>query len=247
MILQLRSEAYKWITTRATISVLASMIALIATAILVHAYGLPVARLNTGEQQRGILIDVGVNLGALFSALLGALSITSEFRTGTIRPTLLTTPRRRVVLTAKMACSLVAGAIAAGLAATTAAAVGSIGLATRGLAVEVTAGEVGRLAAGGLIGGALWAAIGLGIGTLVRAQIPTIVGLFIWLLFVENLLAGDLPTAHQYAPAALAQTLAGSTREAVLSSAPLAGALLSAYAAVIAILGATALTRRDVA
>jgi hypothetical protein len=93
----------------------------------------------------------------------------------------------------------------------------------------------------------LWAVIGLGVGTIVRAQVPTIVGLFVRLLFVENLLAGDLPTAHQYAPAALAQALAGSTRDGVLTSAPLAGALLAAYAAATAILGATALTRRDVA
>jgi ABC-2 type transport system permease protein len=175
------------------------------------------------------------------------LSVTSEFRTGTIRPTLLARPRRAVVLTAKLACSLAAGAIAGVLATGTAVAVGSIGLVTRGLSVDVTAGDAGRLALGGLLAGALWAAIGLGVGTIVRAQVPTIVGLFVWLLFVENLLAGDLPTAHQYAPAALARTLAGSTRDAVLASAPLAGALLAAYAAIAAILGATALIRRDVA
>jgi ABC-type transport system involved in multi-copper enzyme maturation permease subunit len=247
MIAQLRSESYKWVTTRTTISVLAGMVALIAAAILVHAYGLPVARLDTAEQQRGILIDVGANLGALFSALLGALSITSEFRTGTIRPTLLARPRRPVVLAAKAISALAAGAVAGALAAATVASVGSIGLATRGVSVEVTAGDAGRLAIGGLVAGALWAAIGLGVGTIVRAQVPTIVGLFVWLLFVENLLAGDLPTAHQYAPGALAQTLAGSTRDAVLSSVPLAAALLAAYAATATILGATALARRDVA
>src|SRR5262245_11248101 len=156
MIAQLRSETYKWVTTRTTISVLAGMVALIAAAILVHAYGLPVARLDTGEQQRGILIDVGVNLGALFSALLGVLSITSEFRTGTIRPTLLARPRRGLVLAAKVLCSLAAGAVAGVLAAATAAAVGSLGLATRGVSVDVTVGETARLAVGGLIAGALW-------------------------------------------------------------------------------------------
>jgi ABC-type transport system involved in multi-copper enzyme maturation permease subunit len=247
MIAQLRSEAYKWVSTRTNIGVLTGMIALISAAVLVHAFGLPVARLETGEQQRDILIDVGANLGALFSALLGALSITSEFRTGTIRPTLLSRPRRGVVLSAKVVCSLAAGAVAGVLATATAAGVGGVGLAARGLSVEVTAPDVGQLVVGGLVAGALWAAIGLGVGTIVRAQVPTVVGLFVWLLFVENLLAGDLPTAHKYAPGALAQSLAGSTRDAVLTSAPLAAALLIAYTVVAAIIGATALSRRDVA
>jgi hypothetical protein len=133
------------------------------------------------------------------------------------------------------------------LAAATAAGVGSVGLAARGLSAGVTVANVGQLVAGGLIAGALWAGIGLGVGTILRAQVPTVVGLFVWLLFVENLLAGDLPTAHKYVPGALAQSLAGSTRDAVLASAPLAATLLIAYAAAAAILGATVLARRDVA
>jgi ABC-type transport system involved in multi-copper enzyme maturation permease subunit len=247
MIAQLRSEVYKWATTRANIGILAGMVALISAAILVHAFGLPVADLVTGEQQRNILVDVGTNLGALFSALLGALLITSEFRTGTIRPTLLSQPRRAVVVSAKVVWSLAAGAIAGMLAAGTAAGVAVVGLAARGVSVDVTGADVSQLVVGGLVAGALWAGIGLGVGTIVRAQVPTVVGLFVWLLFVENLLAGDLPTAHKYVPGALAQSVAGSTRDAVLASAPLAAVLLIAYAAAAAILGATALARRDVA
>jgi hypothetical protein len=247
MIAQIRSEAYKWATTRTNAGVLAGMVALIATAMLLHAFGLPVNRLATEEDQRGILIDVAANVGALFAALLGALSVTNEFRTGTIRPTLLAQPRRTVVVAAKVACSLAVGAITGMLAATAAAAVGSLGFAGRSLPIAVTAGDVGRLAVGGLVAGALWAAIGLGVGTIVRAQVPTVVGLSVWLLFVENVLAGDVPTAHKYVPGALAQALAGSTRDAVLASAPLAAALLLAYAAAAAILAATTLARTDVA
>jgi hypothetical protein len=247
MMAQLRSEAYKWATTRTNLGVLGGMVGLVVAAMLVHTFGLPVALLETGEQQRAILIDVGANLGALFSALLGALCITSGFRTGTIRPTLLALPRRPVVLAGKVVCSLVGGAVAGLLAAGTAAGVGALSLAARGVPVGVTAGDVVRLMGGSLAGGALWAAIGLGVGTIVRAQVPTVVGLFVWLLFVENLLAGNLPSAHQYTPGGLAQALAGSTREAVLTSTPLAATLLLAYAAIAAVLAGTALARRDVA
>ncbi|HEY7225025.1 MAG TPA: hypothetical protein VH561_15735 [Micromonosporaceae bacterium] len=246
MIAQLRSEVYKWLTTRTHIGVLVSMVVLIMAAVLVHAFGLPVARLQTDDQQYGILLDVGANIGALFSALLGALCITSEFRTGTIRPTVLVRPRRPRVFAAKVVCSLAAGAIAGVLAAGSAVAGGWLGLTIRGVSVQVATGEVGRLLVGALVGGALWAALGLAVGAIARSQVPTVVGLVVWLLFVENLLAGDLPTAHQYTPGGLAQALAGSTRDAVLTSVPLAATLLLAYAAAGALLGAAALSRRDV-
>lgn len=247
MITQIRSEAYKLLTTRTNAGIAAGLVALIALAVLLHAFGLPVDKLNDQVQQRGVLIDVGVNLGILFAALLGALSMTSEYRTGTIRPTLLVTPRRGQVIAAKTICSLAAGAVTGLLAAGTAATAGTIGLAIRGVTVQVSTGDITRLLAGAAASGALWAVIGLGVGAACRAQVPTVVGLFAWVLFVENVLGGDFPKAHRFVPGALAQTLGGSTRDGVLTSAALADALLLAYAAAAALAGLTATSRRDVA
>ena len=243
---QIRSETYKLLTTRTNLGVAAGMVGLIAVAVLLHAFGLPVSRLSNLEGQRGVFIDVGVRLGTLFAALLGALAITSEFRTGTIRPTLLVTPRRRTVIAAKTICVLVAGAITGLLAAGTAAAVGSIGLAARGVTIQLTAGDITRLLLGATIAGALWAVIGLGVGAVVRAQVPTIVGIFAWMLFVENIL-GDVPGWARFAPGSLAQALGGQVRDGVLTSAVLAAVLLIAYAALAAVAGLTATVRRDVA
>jgi ABC-2 type transport system permease protein len=243
---QIRSESYKLVTTRTNLGVAAGMVALIAAAVLLHTFGLPVDRLSNLAGQRGVLIDVGVRLGTLFAALLGALAITSEFRTGTIRPTLLVTPRRRTVIAAKTICVLVAGAVTGLLAAGTAAGVGSIGLATRGVAIQLTNGDITRLLLGATLAGALWAVIGLGVGAVVRAQVPTIVGLFAWVLFVENIL-GDVPSWQRFAPGSLAQALGGQVRDGILTSAVLAAALLIAYAAFVALAGLTATVRRDVA
>jgi hypothetical protein len=44
--------------------------------VLLHGFGLPVSRLTSLPDQRGVFIDVGVSLGAVFAGLLGALSIT---------------------------------------------------------------------------------------------------------------------------------------------------------------------------
>jgi ABC-2 type transport system permease protein len=100
----------------------------------------------------------------VFAGLLGAMSMTSEIRHGTIRPTFLITPRRVRVLAAKVLASMFFGA-AFGLLAT-ALAVGSGGaaLAARGIENQLDAGAYVLFLAGGTAAGALWAAIGVGLG-----------------------------------------------------------------------------------
>jgi len=247
MIDQLRSECYKLLTTRTNAGVVAAMVGLITAAMVLHAFGLPLDMLASGAEQRGVVTDVGINLGVLFSGLLGALAITSELRTGTIRPTFLFTPRRRRVVAAKTVVALAAGGLTGLLATIVAAAAGTGSFAIRGIDVAVTAGDLSRLLGGGVAAGALWAVIGLGLGALARGQVATVVGLSVWLLFVENLLSGDFTSARRFVPGSLAQSLAGSTRDGVLTSAALAAVLLVGYAAAAALSGLAATMRRDVA
>jgi ABC-2 type transport system permease protein len=247
VIAQLRSESHKLLTTRTNAGVLAALVGLISLAMILHTFGLPLDMLASGAEQRGVITDVGINLGILFSGLLGALAITAEFRTGTIRPTLLLTPRRSRVVAAKTVVALVAGGLTGLLATTVAVAVGTGGFAIRGIDVALTAGDISRIVGGGVAAGALWAVIGLGLGALARAQVPTVVGLSVWLLFVENLLGGDFTSARRFVPGSLAQSLAGSTRDGVLTSAALAAVLLVGYAAAAALTGLAATMRRDVA
>jgi ABC-2 type transport system permease protein len=120
------------------------------------------------------------------------MSVTSEIRYGTIRPTFLATPWRGRVVAAKVATSLLLGAgfgIAAGAVAIGA---GAGGLGARGVEVRLEGGDYALILAGGAAGAALWAAIGVGVGALVRNQVPALVGLCAWLLFVEGLLVGDV-------------------------------------------------------
>jgi hypothetical protein len=241
---QLRSEAYKTATTRGNAGITAAMLGLVGLAVLVHVLSLSAQDLATGSQQLSLFIDIGVNLGALFAALAGALAITGEHRTGTIRPTLLTQPRRSTVITAKAVCALAAGAVTGLLAAGATAGIGSIALAGRGFTVHLTTADVARLLTGAAGGGALWGVIGLGVGAAVRAQVPAVVGLFAWILFVENTLS-QVPGVERFAPGALAKSLAGQTDEGILASAALAALLLTAYAAAATALGLRTTTRRD--
>jgi ABC-2 type transport system permease protein len=52
------------------------------------------------------------------------------------------------------------------------------------------------------VASALWAALGVGIGAIVRNQVATIVGLFAWVFVVEILLFQYLPGMARYAPGA---------------------------------------------
>jgi hypothetical protein len=190
----------------------------------------------------------GEFLAALFAALLGALSITSEIRHGTIRPTFLVSPWRTRVVAAKVGVSMLIGA-GFGLAASAlAAGVGTAALRLRGIDVQLDGGDYALLLAGSAPAAALWAAIGVGFGALVRHQVPTVVGISAWLFFVEGLLVGDVTGVGEvgrFAPGAAASAITGQDPDALL--APAAGLIvLALYATATAVAGSLATARRDV-
>jgi ABC-2 type transport system permease protein len=246
---QLRSELLKQRSTGTNLGLLASLLGLVALAVLLHAFGLPVDSFDGGSEQLEGALGWGEKLGALFAGLLGAMSITSEFRHGTIRPTFLVTPRRARVLTAKVAASTLFGAGFGLIATLLAAAVGSAALGARGIEIQLDAGDYALFLAGGAAASALWAAIGVGIGAIVRNQVPALIGICTWLLFVEGIIAGDLLTAvgdvTRFAPGAAAAAVSGQDPGTYL--APAVGALVLVLYAVAAALAASRSIRRDVA
>lgn len=248
MTAQLRSELLKLRTTRTTALVLAWMVALVVLVVLLHVLSFPVADLAQRDDQLRIA-GLGTTVGALFASLLGALAITGEYRTGTIRPTLLATPRRARVLAAKAAVTALAGLGVGLLAAVLTAAVEVGGLHARGLDVRLTGGDIGQAVGGGALAAALFATIGVGAGAGVRSQVPALVGVCVWLLLIEPIVLGDIPEAGRFLPGAGAGAIAGATQSALAANllAPAPGALLLiAYAGAATTLGALAITRRDV-
>jgi hypothetical protein len=135
---------------------------------------------------------------------------------------------------------LVAGAVAvaAGLAA----------LRTRGIDLQLDGGDYVLLVAGSGAASALWAAIGVGVGALVRNQVPMLIGICSWLLFVEGLLVGDvgnLGDVGRLLPGSAAAAISGQDPGTLLAPG-VALALLAAYAVAVALAGAFALSHRDI-
>jgi ABC-2 type transport system permease protein len=99
--------------------------------------------------------------------------------------------------------------------------------------------------AGRIAAAALWAPIGLGLGALLRNQVATLVAIFVWLFFVENLLLNFVAGAGRFAPGAAAAAITGLDRDRLLAPA-LGTLLLALYAAGMAAAGVIATLRRDV-
>jgi ABC-type transport system involved in multi-copper enzyme maturation permease subunit len=248
MTAQLRSELLKQRTTRTNVLLLVWMVALVALVVLLHVLSFSVEDLSRHDNQLKI-VGLGTSIGALFAALLGALSITAEFRHGTIRPTLIATPRRARVIAAKVMASALAGVAVGLLAEALTAGAEAAGLAARGINIELGASEYAQLLAGGAVAAGLFAAIGVGIGAIVRNQVAAVVGLCVWLLFIEPILLGDVPAAAKFAPGASAGAISGAIQSQIadaLVTPALGVLLLAAYAAAASAAGAIATTRRDV-
>jgi ABC-2 type transport system permease protein len=248
MIAQVRSELLKQRTTRTNVLLLLWMVGLVVLVVLLHVLSLSVEDLSRPDNQLKIL-GLGTTIGGLFAALLGAMSITGEIRHGTIRPTFVATPQRARVIAAKVAASALAGLAVGLIAEALTAGLEAAGLEARGIRIELGAGDYAQLLAGGSLAAAMFAAIGVGVGAVVRNQVAAVVGLCVWLLFIESLLLGDVPGAAKFAPGASAGAIAGATQMQIAENlvAPALGVLLlAAYAALASAAGSVATTRRDV-
>jgi ABC-2 type transport system permease protein len=238
-----RTELLKLRTARSTLVLLvaAVTIALLQVARLVRSAGAP-GGIHAGTQDAwGQLLSAAM-LGTLLVPLIGVLAVTGELRHGTLTPTLLVTPRRRRVVVAKMvACALTGVAVALAVDACA---------ATAGLASGTLSSAPGRTvllaAAGGVLLGAFWGWIGVGVGLLVRHQVPALAIPPLWLLVVETLLGSyGLDALLRWLPGGAAAGLTGAHRHGVLP-AWLAAAVLTAYALALAIPGTRRLARADI-
>jgi ABC-type transport system involved in multi-copper enzyme maturation permease subunit len=242
----IRSELLKQRSTRTTLGLFAALVGLVLLAVVLH--GLLPAEDLSSESTQSMILGRGEFLSALFAGLLGAMSVTAEIRHGTIRPTFIVSPQRTRVVAAKVWVSVLIGTAFGLVAGGLAVAVGSAVLEARGVEILLDAGDLTMLVVGSAAAAALWAAIGVGVGSVVRNQVPALVGICAWLLFVEGLLAGDLlglGTIGQFLPGMAAAAISGQEPDTLL--APGVGlALLVGYAVGAALIGAVAVSRHEI-
>lgn len=239
------SERLKLTTTLTSVSLAMALIGIVTLAAIVHILGFEAAMVDGATEQLAILTDIGVTMGFVFAGISGSLAITSEFRHGTIRPTLLKHPGRNRLLGAKVITQAAIGAVLAAAATFHAVALCAAFLQARGLSLDLDATQIARLIGGAGLGGAGFAAGGLAIGAIVRNQVPVVVGLLIWTLFIENLLRAGTPSIGRFAPGSLARAIAADSAGA-LSPPSLAALTLAAVAGGVLIAARSNFARRDI-
>ena len=176
--------------------------------------------------------------------ILGVLVMTWEYRHDTITETFLVEPRRERVVVSKALAAMITGAVlaAAAVALALAIAYGWIGdepLVSFGSEVWERGGRM-------IASSAIYGAIGVGIGAIIRGQALAIVLVFVWFLIVEPLVSGLYDQVGRYLPGAALTQLAGqSGSDAHLSTGPAVGMALLYLVGFVGV-GAYLTVRRDV-
>jgi ABC-2 type transport system permease protein len=241
------SELFKLRTTRTFYGITLGAIAIVVIISVIAA-----AAGKFGPTDRPGLDLLGIaGLAQLFTLVLGILAVSTEFRHGTITPSLLVVPDRSRLVLAKLAAHLVAGLVIGLLAYGLCAALSLGILSARGVDTGVSSSDVVKVLIGGPIAAALFAAVGVGLGALVRNQVGAIVGALAYVFVIEPLIKiipGIEDAVTKYGFGGVSDGLARTstdTHPALLGQLA-AGLLFAAYAAVFVAAGILLMRRRDV-
>ena len=177
-----RLEARKSLSTR-------SGVALAATAALLAPAGVTANALSTTADVGRVASLLGgiAMITALVVLAVGGLATAGEWSHRTVQTTYLLVPRRGRVLVAKEAAVALLGAVLAAV---------SVGLAAAALALFGHGADwtgAGRAVAVAVLAGAVFAAIGAGVGAALANTPATLTGLYLLFLAVLPLLEGVVP------------------------------------------------------
>ena len=243
MILQLRSELVKLRSTRTNLGLLVGMIGLVLLIVIITGLAVTPAELAKDEHQRALF---GLGLaGGFIAALIGVMSICSEFRHGTIRTTFVFTPQRERVLLAKLMSSTALGALFGLITETLAFGTGLVILRARGVDTALSTRDLFLVGFGSVAVTALMAALGVGLGAVIRNQVLAVIGLVVWFMVIENIVLSVAPSVGKYFPLAAGDALTGINADELLT-APQGGLVLTGYVMAFFVAGLLITRRSDV-
>jgi hypothetical protein len=208
----LRSELRK-LTTGRTILVLTVVgLGLVAVSASFGLFATDLVGPFTGSQRQVAEAIGSLGGNTVIVLIVGILSVTTEFRHGTIGRTLQLEPSRTRVLGAKLIAAVGFTALALVVVAAL------VAVAASGAGVSPEWGpEATRALWQAPVGFALNAMLGVAVGALLRSQVIAITVTLVWLFVVESLAVFLLPTVGRFLPfQALAALFADGTADIVI-------------------------------
>ena len=240
---RLKSEVLKMRTLRSTWVVV--VVAALGSAVL----GVAQARIAAdGGHDYVRLSTLGLGpVDALWFLVVVAAIIAGagEFQHGTIRTTVLLTPRRRELLAVKSLATACFGAVVVASGILVAVSAGIVTALISGLSVSTSsAADVAHLAVAAALG-AMWSVLATALGMITRSTAIAIAALLLW-RFVGEALLPVLFSPHgeqilRWTPTGTARTLIGSAGLPLAAAA----AVFVGYAVVLCSVAAVQFTRAD--
>lgn len=238
-LLKLRTTRVFWLYVAVALAFVPVSVALAITA------GATDTPLGSSEGLRNVMS--AASAGGLLVLLVGISMMAGEFRHNTATTTFLISPDRRRVVVAKLVAGASLGVAIAVLASLLTVAVAVPWLGAKDIDVSILSQDVGVPLLGALIGTALAAVVGIGLGAVLSNQTLAITIVIIWTAIVESLLVGFLPEVGRWLPGGAMSSIAGTaTAEGGLLPFWGAALLLSAYGLAFATAGTHTIVRRSI-
>lgn len=239
--------ASEWIKVRTT----RVLPALVLASVLISAVAVAGSVLATDRSDTALASSEGVRrilpvtgTGAVLVLVAGIVVTAGEHRHGTAVDTFLTTPRRHLVVGAKLVVGAVVGAVTGALMGLTSAMTAAVLYQSKGATLRIDA-DLWWTLVGVVTYTTLFAVLGVAIGALVRDQVLAVAGALAWIAVVEHIVVNLVPDVGRWLPAAAGQAIVRTPLDDLLS--PVAGAaVLAVYAGAICVLGVRVTLERDV-
>jgi ABC-2 type transport system permease protein len=190
-----------------------------------------------------------VGLAALMTLVFGILAVAGEYRHGSITDTYLSFPGRGRVLAAKLVVygltGVLAGVISSGMALATAA----IWWSAKGVTFHPWTAAIWRTLGGGIAVNLAFAAIGVGVGALIRNLTAAVAASLAWIALVEGIVGQILGSGlARWLPFNASEALGRSSLFAGSTQLPQWGGalVLAGYVAIFAVASAVTTLKRDV-
>jgi ABC-2 type transport system permease protein len=201
------------------------------------------ADINAADTIRGAVAHAG--LVSIFALVLGIIGMAGEYRHRTITDTYLSTPDRARVVSAKLAVYAGAGALFGMASALVATVTTGLWLAAKGSSLDLGDADLWRTLIGCVGWNAGFAAIGVGVGALVRNLAAAVAVCLAWLALVEGVVGQLLGTGlAKWLPFASGVAMEGINANGLPQW---GGALVVAtYSLIFAVVAVSTTVRRDV-
>ncbi|MBA2497559.1 MAG: hypothetical protein H0V33_10790 [Acidimicrobiia bacterium] len=199
------AEWLKLRTTRLLAGMIPAAVGVSGAAVAGTVLSADSAALASTDVVRRTLAVTGA--GAILVLVVGIIVAAGEHRHGTAADTFLTTPRRHRVLAAKLAVGAGLGAAAGAVIALTCVGLAGLLYGTRGATFPLDDGEVWLTLAGPVVYSALFAVVGVALGSLLRNQTLAVAGALAWFAVIEHTLVNLAPAIGRWLPAAAGEAI----------------------------------------